>query len=301
MKRMQRSEETLKQPSLVAILGLATFSSYIFVFYEWLFIVTKPSFLSGTSLREHFDTLLIPATFFALISFGISLLCWLIAYLFSHQRIAAFFHLVSLVVSALIIASLIFNLLDDFTYTAFKHGVIYVRSHARLLYGVFFFVLFACTLSMFWNFVCSPMSKLYACIFICSTLLLPAVGIGVAIDKFSKLTPIRPYKSDRSFKVKNLPDIFIIGSDALEASHLSVYGFERDTTPFLRSIANEFIIFRNAFVGTPTSAGSLLSMLSGNETAATQVVHYPDIVRGKHSHSHFLAMLRGLGYRMFEF
>ena len=193
-----------------------------------------------------------------------------------------------------------FNLIDDFTYIAFQHGMIYLRSQARLWYGALFVVLLVSILIALWRFACSPISKFYRCLFLCSTLLLPTVGVIAAINKFSKLTPIVREVSDEARQSSDLPDIFVIGSDALEASHLSVYGFERDTTPFLRSLAHEFLIFSNAFVGNPTSAGSLLSMLTGNETAATRVVHYPDIVRGEYSHRHFLAELRRLGYRMFE-
>ena len=44
MKRMRKSDGELKRLSLIATIGLASLSSYVFVFYEWLFNITKPSF-----------------------------------------------------------------------------------------------------------------------------------------------------------------------------------------------------------------------------------------------------------------
>jgi len=60
------------------------------------------------------------------------------------------------------------------------------------------------------------------------------------------------------------PNILLISIDALRADHLSCYGYERPTTPFLDELAETGTRFSNAFVnthGTPPSHTTMLSSL----------------------------------------
>jgi len=46
--------------------------------------------------------------------------------------------------------------------------------------------------------------------------------------------------------LRGLPNVFLFVTDATRADHLSLYGYERDTTPFLREMGRESVVFRNA-------------------------------------------------------
>jgi arylsulfatase A-like enzyme len=60
------------------------------------------------------------------------------------------------------------------------------------------------------------------------------------------------------------PNILLISLDALRAQHLKCYGYHRDTSPFLDSLAAQGTLFSNAFVnthGTPSSHTTILTSL----------------------------------------
>ena len=56
--------------------------------------------------------------------------------------------------------------------------------------------------------------------------------------------------------------VLLISIDALRADHLGVYGYARDTSPFLSELAGRGILFRRAFVNTHGTTPSHASMLS---------------------------------------
>lgn len=59
------------------------------------------------------------------------------------------------------------------------------------------------------------------------------------------------------------PHVLFISIDTFAARHLSVYGYERDTTPFLRELADEGVVFERAIANAPWTLPSYLSVLSG--------------------------------------
>jgi len=55
---------------------------------------------------------------------------------------------------------------------------------------------------------------------------------------------------------KEFPNILLLASDGLSAEHLSVYGLERETIPFIQKFAEERgLICENAFANTINSGG----------------------------------------------
>lgn len=59
------------------------------------------------------------------------------------------------------------------------------------------------------------------------------------------------------------PDILLVVADALRAANLGVYGYRRETSPFLDSIAARSSVFEAAFAPNPPTEPSLTSLLSG--------------------------------------
>ena len=62
------------------------------------------------------------------------------------------------------------------------------------------------------------------------------------------------------------PNIIVIVVDTLRADHLSSYGYERDTSPFMDSLATEGVRFENAISPSSWTQPSHASMLTGRYT-----------------------------------
>ena len=59
------------------------------------------------------------------------------------------------------------------------------------------------------------------------------------------------------------PNLILITVDTLRADHLSPYGHERDTTPFLSELAAESVLFQDAISQCGTTPQSLSSLMTG--------------------------------------
>ena len=59
------------------------------------------------------------------------------------------------------------------------------------------------------------------------------------------------------------PNIVIIVLDAVRADHLPFYGYQRNTTPFLKSIQNELAVYRHAVSSSYWTLPSIASLFTG--------------------------------------
>lgn len=59
------------------------------------------------------------------------------------------------------------------------------------------------------------------------------------------------------------PSIILISLDTLRADHMSLYGYERETTPYLERLAEECLVFEDARTVAPWTLISHMSMLTG--------------------------------------
>jgi hypothetical protein len=92
------------------------------------------------------------------------------------------------------------------------------------------------------------------------------------------------------------PNIILIGSDGLNATNMSLYGYERDTTPVLKELSNSSLLAENAFANSSNSTGSTTSMLTGKPPAQTRVLQLPNILQGDGVSQHLPGILRNAGY-----
>ncbi|HEV7487117.1 MAG TPA: sulfatase [Thermoanaerobaculia bacterium] len=63
--------------------------------------------------------------------------------------------------------------------------------------------------------------------------------------------------------VRTPPSIILISIDTLRADHLSAYGYQRQTSPFIDSVARRGLLFECAIVPQPQTSPSHASMLTG--------------------------------------
>src|SRR5512143_3600052 len=121
---MQRSS----RHDLARVLSFAGWAVYAYVFMEWLFFATMPSFMSSMGWLERAGVLFLAAF---VIGVPVVLLAGLLG-LLSH-RLAA-------IVPAIVLALLALILLDNFTYTLFKVGIVTSTGVWRAAYAVGFLV-----------------------------------------------------------------------------------------------------------------------------------------------------------------
>ncbi len=79
-------------------------------------------------------------------------------------------------------------------------------------------------------------------------------------------------------KLRQPPDIVIITLDAARADHFSFNGHHRKTTPFIDSLAQESLVFANAFSLVPYTLCSVPTMITGLNFLDHGVVGHEDVL-----------------------
>ncbi|HEX6302726.1 MAG TPA: sulfatase [Anaerolineales bacterium] len=284
-------------------LGLLTaFVVYFYVFMEWLFFVTKPSFMDVMAIGQKIEILLFTALFLTLVClagivflFGLSLLpkrstIWL-ALLYAGGLIPAG-----------ILAATSLLLVDNFTYTLFQVGVVTSQGFFRGLYGG----IFLAALVLWYRWVLRHLKSGLDTPRAGRPLLTQSVlGVGVIVIASAlalpKINLLSNFNSEGAIGgVTKRPNILLLGSDGVNTSNMSVYGYERDTTPNLHALAKSSLLAENAFPNSANTSGSIISMLTGKHATNTGVIYPPDILRNSDSYQHLPGILRSLGYRNIE-
>ena len=276
------------------MLALSILVVYFYVFNEWLFFVTKPSFMSALSLFDRFLILATtPVPLLALL-LPLVLICALPSVLLSSPAWVRRYAKVVCVVPTCLLSISCLLLVDNFTYTVMGVGIqsspmgpgsLYIVVFAALLVFPFLFLLRVLR-SLVGSSPFVSGSFVLVLVSVCA-LLLP---VNRGIDTGSSTDPEPLIATGR-------PNILLIGGDGLEAAHTSVYGYERDTTPFLRSFSEDALVCENAFSNAGPSGASIASMLTGKLPTHTGLIFPPDILRGRDVYQHLPAILKRHGYR----
>ena len=69
------------------------------------------------------------------------------------------------------------------------------------------------------------------------------------------------------------PNVILISLDTVRADHLSVYGYQRSTTPNLERLAQEGIVFERAFTQTPWTVPSHMSVFTSLYPSVHSITH----------------------------
>ena len=277
----------------------AAIAALIFVLSEWIFTVTKPSILTTTNLVQKFLVLYHGFIFFSTISFLFLILLGLISLLFK-QKIRALFVNIGSIVPAAFLASTIILLIDNFTYTVFRVGILDSFNIKRALYALIFLIIFYFCFKLFSLLLSLKIKRIPLKVGIIIVVIL---GVIVTVPALIKTrtqqtrllnNQISPHSDQISSE--KLPNIILIGSDGLSASHMSVYGYERETTPNIANFANDSLYVENNFTNSGNTVGSIISIFTGKYPTATRVLYPPDMLVGPDAYEHFPAILKRLGY-----
>lgn len=261
--------------------------SCLYVITEWIFLTTKPSFLDKVNLGERLLVLLKGGIFLGSIGLCVLILLGIFSLLFRRKFRTTVLNISSILPAAML-ASMLLLLIDNFTYTVFKFGIVNSTGVIRAVYAVVFLGLV---------FLCF---KLFATLL---TLRVRQVPVKLGIVAIMLLAVIFVIPTGQKFETmavqtnnQKLPNIILIGSDCVNADHMSVYGYKRETTPFLEQLAQESLVVENQFTNAGNTAGSVVSMLTGKYPSDTRVLYPPDMLTGGDAYEHLPGILKSLGY-----
>jgi arylsulfatase A-like enzyme len=293
----QTTSSPTKQPNQNwrTLIILTVYSAYFYAFMEWLFFVTKPSSLSTLSLLDKLEVFLITGGVVALTMLVCLLILALPALLISHPVWRPRLQLLSNLVPAIVLGITALIMLDNFTYTVLKFGIISAQGIWRIVYAVGFVILIAWITLLVQRRVRkrrTPASYFALGLLTLSGVLILSVALTQASSSTIKRDPLKASATR--------PNILYLMGDGLNAQYLSLYGYHHDTTPFIKEMAKTSLLAENAFTNVSGTTGSTTSILTGKESAVTKVYRYPDVLTGDASFQHFPGILKREGYETVE-
>ncbi len=285
-----------KQPPFnpSALIIATILNAFFYALMEWIFFVTKPSALSLLSLFEKVRIFFVTGGTMALAAL-IVLFLLLLPSLFTRDKTQRRLAYLACLVPAFIAAVTALILFDNFTYTVFKFGIATSAGNWRIPYLIGFLLFLAWMTHR--THVRAYKRKKPASVPTFGLLAVSIIAIlSVTLSSSNKVS----VAGESTAATQKYPNILIIGGDGLSASYLSVYGYTRETTPFLEKLATESLMAENAFVNSSSTTGSTTSMLTGKHPVDVQVFRYPDTLTGDDSFEHLPAILKAHGYQTVE-
>lgn len=302
------SETKIRRPlSAVSLIITTLIVIFFYVLFEWLFIATKPSFMTHLQFSEKLWILIYGILFFSTLSMIPVFAIMGVHNLINRKTHSSKSITIGFAVPATAATLMVFMLVDNFTYTLFGFGVISTRGLFRAIYATALLligvVLFKEVLRFgAWinrkigegeRFNRSQMKLAVILLVIILVTLSVPLYHGYQNPDVLAASEYEPLEEDT-------PNILLFTIDGLNASHMSVYGYDRETTPFLEELSEDSLIALNAFSNAQGTAGSVTSILTGKDPMDTRVILADDILRGDDSYQHLPGILKNHGYLTYQ-
>ena len=293
--------KTLKSSLSWIYLYLITFlAAYLYIFNEWLFAVTKPSFISGLATAQQIQIFLAISALLASLCFLAMLPLVILSFLPFLRRYTDSLIRLGGLLPAVIVAALILIMVDNFTYTVFKWGIVLTEGWNRILYGLGFIVVIVLS----YRYILNTLLRLnrHTMIWGVQSKWIFSLQTGVLLLSLTVLlfpgrTSVSSLSITTTTNIKRTPYILLITADGVDASHTSLYGYYRDTTPNLRKLSESALVAENAFSNASQTGGSIVSIYTGKYPAKTRVFWLPNTLKGDDAYEHLPGILRSHGYR----
>jgi hypothetical protein len=280
---------------------LVTFSAaYLYIFNEWLFAITRPYFMNDLGLMEQLQIFLSLSALLAILCLLALLPLILLSLVPFVRNYTDLLIKLGALLPAVLFAMLVLIMVDNFTYTVFQWGIVSTRGWQRGFYGlVFIAIVVLCYLRIqaallrlsrrkrIWGLAPKRMLGVLAVV-----VLISFAALALPERRAASALPIAQAPA-----AEQLPHILWITADGVDATHMSVYGYERETTPRLQGLAESTLFAENAFSNAGNSPGSVISMYTGKYPAETRVLYPPDILKGQDAYEHLPGILRTHGYK----
>lgn len=265
--------------------------AYIYALMEWLFFVTKPSFMDRLPTGEKLAIPLLSGLMAALAALAALLVAGALTRLLG-SRLAWLDKYLRHLPGALLAASLGLVLVDNFTYVVLGFGVVDAKSALRLIYVVLFYLFIYVALRKLAKWKPGPWHAWTA-------VGLLAAGLALGVITLQSESAIRRQELAGG-QISRRPNVILFSTDGLSADNMSVYGYKRQTTPFINELAQTSLVGQNNFTNSGHSLGSETSVLTGKLPFETGVLYPPDILVGENKYQHLPGILKQNGYRSIE-
>jgi arylsulfatase A-like enzyme len=279
-------------------------AAFALVFLEWIFLITGVSFMGGMSLGEKLEVMLLSGLFLTCLALVLILVLLGVSLLLRLVRLGWAAFLIAELVPAALITALIVLMADNFTYVVFHFGILTAKGMLRIVYGVLVGILFGIVygtrLSTWKHWEPKDLFSGSRGWLSFPTLGVMGISLVFAMLNFEPGVRVAAVVDRIQGASINYPNIILIGSDGVNASHMSVYGYERDTTPNLREMSSTLLIAENAFTNTGETFGSIASIFTGKLTTETGVIYPPNILQGEDAFEHLPGILSRVGYKTVE-
>ncbi len=268
--------------------------TWLYLFLEWLFFATKPSFLSPLNAPSKVLLLITSATLVALVFAAISAILLTVSKAPRlPKKLKALLNTISYLPAAFVVASLALILVDNFSYVAMGFSIFMSQGWLTVPYVLFFFFMtyvFLRKTTLNRNPE-QPVfgQKLGVPLMIAVTFLFVIIG-GIKLLGQTK----RPQTESKALLKK--PNILIFSSDGVNANHMGIYGYERQTTPFLMDYIKDSLFFEKHLSNSGKTTGAIASLLTGKHPTTTRVIFPPDILKGRDCYEHLPGLLKRQGY-----
>lgn len=273
---------------------------YLYVFLEWLFFVTKPSFMTELGLSGKLRVLLVAPVPLVAAGVVVLLVLWLPAFVAGKRIVRRISSGAGSLIVAVVLAALFLLLVDNFTYTVLHFGIRTVADAGRYAYLFLLLVLVVFSYQIFSDFTakCSRSAAYRATAAAAAALVAASVALAVVAH-------ISSHSGEVSLdidvvRLKDRPNIILISGDGLNAESMSIYGYQRATTPFLNFDADKALLCENCFSNANVSLGSLASIFTGKLPTKTRVYYPPEVLKGRDAYEHLPGILRKYGYRSID-
>ncbi len=279
--------------------------AYFYIFMEWVFFVTMPSFMSLLNLSDKLEVFLLSGLGLALFCLGAMAIIIVIDTCVRSLHFPPLTGYLGIALPSIILSFLGLILIDNFTYTVFKFGISTSVGIWRGAYGLIYLILSVYIYLQMIKFMgIRVKEKLHRKtshqLFYISLGLL-VLSIGLALVKLDSSKINQADASTGTQPAANHPNVLLLGSDGLSADYLSAYGYTRDTTPRLRALAQSSLVAENAFTNSGNTAGSVISIMTSKLPTQSRVLYPPDILTGLSAYQHLPGMLKSEGYKTIEF
>ena len=275
-------------------------SAYLLILLEWIFHATKVSFMDSLSLGQKLSVLLLSGLFLAAAGMLVNLVLLLLEFTLRYLRLAWLAACLNTAIPAALFTSLVVLWGDTFTYTIFRFGILTSDGFLRVVYGglvtLFFLGFYRWLLRVQGLSRPAPPKPSGSKWLRYAMWGILAVSAVLAATMFTPQSASASLEESPAASIGELPDIILIGSDGLSANHMSVYGYDRQTTPNLDALAEISLVADNAFTNSSKTYGSIISLFTSKMPTRTRVIFPPDILHGIDSDQHLLAILKDLGY-----
>lgn len=275
-------------------------SIYLYYFMEWLFFLPGASFLYRLSLWKSLQVIIIAPFPLALAGLLAIIMLHLLSHLPLFRTPIRILLACSHFLPAALLALCMGLMFDNFLYNTWNHGVASLEQPWALICLIPLLVFFRFSVEVFSTLYRDDFIQKNSHYILCCGLVLMLSSLGLLTTRYLEYAT-----NDHSIRTpiadhQNLKNIILLGGDGISADHMSIYGYRRETTPFLDQFVPKTMFIENAFPNGCMTPNSVPSKLTGKLPTETNVIYTPDFLIGKNARQHIPGLLKTLGYEVHD-